>query len=43
MVKGKVVPQHNYWGAGGDEYSFYSFVTSTLDGVNGQRHAPAAL
>jgi hypothetical protein len=24
-------------------YSSYSFLTSTLDGVNGQRHAPAAL
>jgi hypothetical protein len=24
-------------------YSFYSFLTSALDGVSGQRHAPAAL
>jgi hypothetical protein len=24
-------------------YSFYSFSTSALDGVSGQRHAPAAL
>jgi hypothetical protein len=28
---------------GGEEYSSYSFTTSALDGVNGQRHAPAAL
>jgi hypothetical protein len=24
-------------------YSFYSFLTSALDGVNGQHHAPAVL
>jgi hypothetical protein len=30
-------------GGGGGEYSFYSFLTSALDGVSGQRHAPAAL
>jgi hypothetical protein len=28
---------------GGDEYSSYSFKTSALDGVSGQRHALAAL
>jgi hypothetical protein len=28
---------------GGEEYSSYSFSTSALDGVSGQRHAPAAL
>jgi hypothetical protein len=27
----------------GEEYSSYSFTTSALDGVSGQRHAPAAL
>jgi hypothetical protein len=28
---------------GGRRYSSYSFLTSALDGVIGQRHAPAAL
>jgi hypothetical protein len=28
---------------GGEEYSSYSFMTSALDGVSGQRHALAAL
>jgi hypothetical protein len=28
---------------GGVMYSSYSFTTSALDGVSGQRHAPAAL
>jgi len=37
------VPQHTYGGAGGEEVSSYSFLTSALDGVSGQRHAPAAL
>jgi hypothetical protein len=27
---------------GGKEYSSYSFTISALDGMNGQRHAPAA-
>jgi hypothetical protein len=27
----------------GEEYSFYSFLTSALDGVSGQLHATAAL
>jgi hypothetical protein len=27
----------------GEEYSSYSFLTSALDGVSGQRHAPALL
>jgi hypothetical protein len=41
---GKAVPQHTYGGAGGKRmYSSYSFTTSALDGVSGQRHAPAAL
>jgi hypothetical protein len=30
--KGKAVPQHTYEGAGGEEYSSYSFTTSALDG-----------
>jgi hypothetical protein len=40
------VKQHRYtpWRRlGGEEYSSYSFSTSALDGVSGQRHAPAAL
>jgi hypothetical protein len=28
---------------GGEGYSSFSFLTSALDGVSGQRHAPAAL
>jgi hypothetical protein len=28
---------------GGEEYNSYSFSTSALNGVSGQRHAPAAL
>jgi hypothetical protein len=28
---------------GGEEYSSYAFLTSTLYEVSGQRHAPAAL
>jgi hypothetical protein len=37
----EVVPQHNFV----DErsYSSYSFTTSALDGVSGQRHTPAVL
>jgi hypothetical protein len=27
----------------GERYSSYSFLTSVLDGVSGQRHAPAAI
>jgi hypothetical protein len=43
-VKGNAVPQHTYGGAGGEGmYSSYSFTTSALDGVSGQRHAPTAL
>jgi hypothetical protein len=42
--KGKAVPLHTQGGAGGKRmYSSYSFTTSALDGVSGQRHAPAAL
>jgi hypothetical protein len=41
--KGKAVPQHTYLGAGGERMcSSYSFTTSELDGMSGQRHAPAA-
>jgi hypothetical protein len=43
LVEKKAVPQHTYEGAGGERmYSSYSFTTSALDGVSGQRHAPAA-
>jgi hypothetical protein len=41
---GKAAPQHTYGGAGGKRlYSFYSFTTSSLYGVGGQRHALATL
>jgi hypothetical protein len=40
--KFKAVPQHTYGGAGGKDVSSYSFLTSALDGVGGQRHATAA-
>jgi hypothetical protein len=40
----KAVPQHTYEVAEGERmHSSYSFSTSALDGVSGQRHAPAAL
>jgi hypothetical protein len=39
----KAAPQHTYGGAGERMYSSYSLTTSALDGVSGQRHAPAAL
>jgi hypothetical protein len=43
-VKGKAIPQHTYGGTGGERrHSFYSFMTSALDGVSGQLHAMAAL
>jgi hypothetical protein len=32
ICKGKAVPQHTYEGAGGKDYSSYSFTTSALDG-----------
>jgi hypothetical protein len=42
LGKSKAVPRHGgAWG--GEEYSSYSLLTSALDGVSGQRHAPAAL
>jgi hypothetical protein len=41
--KVKVKQSHNTRGARGERrYSSYSFTTSALDGVSGQRHAPAA-
>jgi hypothetical protein len=44
LRKTKAVPQHTYGGAWGERsYSSYSFTTSAIDGVSGQRHAPAAL
>jgi hypothetical protein len=43
-MKRKAVPQHTYRGAKGERmYNSYSFTTSALDGVSGQRHAPAAI
>jgi hypothetical protein len=39
----KAVPQHTYGGTGGRMYSSYSFTTSALDEVSGQRQTPAAL
>jgi hypothetical protein len=38
--KAKAVPLHAMKALGGEEYSCYSFSTSALDGVSGQRHAP---
>jgi hypothetical protein len=40
---GKAVPLRHAGAKGERSYSFYSFMTSALDGVSGQRHAPAAL
>jgi hypothetical protein len=40
--KGKAVPQHTYGGTEEEgKYSSYSFMTSALDRVSGQRHDPA--
>jgi hypothetical protein len=40
---GKSSPATRHGGAWGErKYSSYSFSTSALDGVSGQRHAPAA-
>jgi hypothetical protein len=42
--KSKAVSLHAMVAPGGERrYSSYSFLTTTLDGVSGQRHAPAAL
>jgi len=42
--KGKVHPKSGHEGPEGEErYSFSLSLTSTLDGVGGQRHAPTAL
>jgi hypothetical protein len=39
----KAVPLYAMKALGGQEHSSYSFLTSALDEVSGQRHAPAAL
>jgi hypothetical protein len=39
-TKAKVVPPYAMEVLGGEEYSSYSFLTSALNGVSGQRHAP---
>ena len=42
--KGKVVPVHAIYAYGGGvEVYLHVFLTSALDGVNGQLNAPAAL
>jgi hypothetical protein len=42
--KGKAVPLHTHKEAQGKRrYSSYSFTTSALDGMSGQRHAPSTL
>jgi hypothetical protein len=44
LIVGKVVPLHAMDGAwGARRYSSYSLIISTLEGVSGQHHAPAAL
>jgi hypothetical protein len=43
MLQAKAVPLHATQALGGRKYSSYSFSTSALDGVSGQRHAPTAL
>jgi hypothetical protein len=43
LPEGKAVPQHTMEAKGERSYSSYSFSTSALGGVSGQRHAPAAL
>jgi hypothetical protein len=44
MDKKQSSPATRHGGAWGERrYSSYSFLTSALDGVSGQRHAPAAL
>jgi hypothetical protein len=43
-LKAKAVPLHAMKAFGGEEvYSSYSFLTSALDEVSGQRHAPTTL
>jgi hypothetical protein len=43
-IKAKAVPLHAMKALGGERrYSSYSFSISVLNGVSGQRHAPAAL
>jgi len=43
LIKSKAVPLPPCRLKGGAEYSSYSFLNSTLDGVSSQRRAPAAL
>jgi hypothetical protein len=43
MCKEKLSLYRHAGDKGGENYSSYSFFTSALDGVNGQRHARAAL
>jgi hypothetical protein len=43
VVLPKAVPQNSMEAQCGEEVSLYSFMTSQLDGVSGQDHAPAAL
>jgi len=44
MIKGKVRPQTGHEGPEGEyRYSYTLSLTSVLEGVGGQRHAPAAL
>jgi hypothetical protein len=43
MLKAKAVPIRHEGAWGERSYSSYSFLTSAIDGVNGQRHALAAL
>jgi hypothetical protein len=38
----KAVPLRHVGAKGGEAYSSYSLMTSALDGVSGQLHAPAA-
>jgi hypothetical protein len=42
LVKSKAVPLRHPGVKGEWSYSSYLFLTSALDGVSGQRHAPAA-
>jgi hypothetical protein len=44
VLKSKAVPIHAMVALGGERrYSSYSFLTSALDGMSGQRRASAAL
>jgi hypothetical protein len=43
VTQSKAVPLRHESAKGESSYSSYSFLTSALDGVSGQRHAPAAM